>query len=204
MAKIKIGMSGFNIPQNIERSRTIQSSMTGNANFPTPNPTLVFVKTTTDALDGAFQEASHRDSVKIQLRDLRYKEFKAVMNQLAAYVQNASGGDAEKILSSGFDVVSRGNPLPPLQMVLNLRLESGTNSGKIIARWDKVVGAKIYVVEITEDPLVEDNFKTIGPSSKTRFEFTNLTPGKKYWVRVAGIGKDGIGPFSDPAGKIAE
>jgi hypothetical protein len=66
-----------------------------------------------------------------------------------------------------------------------------------------VVGAKIYVVEMTEDPLVEENFKAAGTSSKTRFEFTNLMPGKKYWVRVAGIGKDGIGPYSDPAGKIA-
>jgi hypothetical protein len=204
MAKVKIGMSGLSIPQKIERSRSIISSMTGNANYPTPNPTLAVVKTTIDAMDAAFQEASHRDSVKIQLRDLRLKEMEAVMNQLAAYVQNASEGDAEKILSSGFDVVRRGDPLPPLQMALNLRLESGTNSGKIIARWDKVVGAKIYVVEMTEDPLVEDNFKTIGPSSKTRFEFIGLDPGKKYWVRVAGIGKDGVGPYSDPAGKIAE
>lgn len=203
MAKVKIGMSGLSIPQKIERSRSIQNSIAGNANFPTPNPTLAIVKTATDALDAAFQEAIHHDSVKVQLRDMRLKEMQAIINQLAAYIQNASEGDAEKILSSGFDVVSRGNPLPPLQMVLNLRLESGSNSTKILAHWDRVVGAKIYVVEMTEDPLVDENFKAAGTSSKTRFEFTNLMPGKKYWVRVAGIGKDGIGPYSDPAGKIA-
>ena len=204
MSKIKIGFSKLSVTNQVERSRKIQTNMTGNLNFPTPAPALLAVKAATDAVETAYNESRGKDKNKIQILKLRRAEMLVLIVQLAAYVQSASNGDKEIILSSGFDVIERGLPQPPVGQVMNVRLSDGNVSGKLKVAFDKTAGAKVYVIEICPDPLVEANWDAKGASTKTRFELINLTPGTKYWVRVAAIGKDGIGLWSYPAFKIAE
>ena len=204
MSKVKIGFSLLDVPKQVERSRLIQGALTGNASYATPVPSLATVKTATDNLETAYNESRGRDKNKIQIMKLRRAEMLALITQLAAYVQSTSGGDTEIILSSGFDIIVRGAPQPPVGQVLNLRLSNGTVSGKVKALWDKVPGARLYVITASIDPLDMKLSEFKGVSTKTRFQIEGLTPGTKYWVRVAAIGKDGLGNWSDIASKIAE
>jgi hypothetical protein len=40
MAKVKLGLRDLTPDQRIDQANTIKTGMTGNASFPTPNPTL--------------------------------------------------------------------------------------------------------------------------------------------------------------------
>lgn len=204
MSKTKIGFSNLTVPAQVERSRHIQTNMGGNLNFLTPVPTLLAVKAATDALETAYNESRGRDKNKIQIMKLRRAEMLALIVQLGAYVQSTSNGDKEIILSSGFDVIQSGAPQPPVGQVMNVRLSNGRTSGSIKVLFDKMPGAKAYVVEISTEPLDESKWDAKGAPIKTRFEITDLQPGTKYWVRVAAIGKDGVGLWSNLAFKIAE
>ena len=204
MSKLKIGFSLLDVPKQIERSRLIQTAMTGNVNYTTPVPSLPTLKTATDSLETAYNESRGRDKNKIQIMKLRRAEMLALITQLAAYVQSTSNGDKEIILSSGFDVIARGVPQPPVGQVMNVRATNGTVTGSIKILWDKMPGARIYAVELSSDPFTAESFEIKGISTKIRFQIERLKSGAKYWVRVTAIGKDGPGIASDPAAKIAE
>src|SRR5437016_5760123 len=122
MSKLKVGFSKHDVLYQIERSRQIQVDMTGNANFPTPSPTLAAVKTATDACEVAYNDAIHGDKVLKELFKERRKDMLALINQLADYVSNIAVGDKEIILSSGFSVVKVSEPTPLVGQVMNLHL----------------------------------------------------------------------------------
>src|SRR5437762_1048104 len=120
MARVKLGFSGLSVPAQIERGRSIVVEMSGNANFPTPNPALAGVTTAINALETAYNESRGRDKVKMDIMRLRRAEFLNLMRTLGAYVQETTAGDEEEILSSGFAVVTRG-PKPPVGKILGLQ-----------------------------------------------------------------------------------
>ena len=87
MAKLKMGFDKLTVPSQVERARNIINSISGNANFTTPNPTLADVTTANNALETAFNESRYRDKNKVATMRLRRKELLFLITQLAAYVQ---------------------------------------------------------------------------------------------------------------------
>lgn len=199
MRKVKMSFTGLTVSEQIERAKLIHNKMSGNASFPSPQPALTAVQTAFDQLEIAYQESRGRDKNKVALLRLRRADLLNVIGLLAGYVQTASGGVEEVILSSGFDVVRRGVPQPPLGQVTNLQLKQGSNSGILHAAWDTLKGSRLYRIDLSSDPIAQDSFAPVGTSTKVSFNITNLVKGTNYWVRVAGLGKDGMGDFSDPA-----
>ncbi len=202
MAKVKMGFRGLSVPMQVERSRLIQTLMAGNANFPIPNPALSVLKSATDALETGYNESRGRDKDKMAIMRIRRKELLDLIRLEAAYVQNASGGDEEKILSSGFDIVRHGVASLPVGQVQNLRLIYTDMSGVLKARWNRLPNARIYFIEVADEQQ-PGNFIQKGTATKTTFEIKNLTPGKIYYVRVAGIGRLGKGDYSYVISKMA-
>lgn len=198
MAKVKMGFSRLSIPEQIGRSRWINTSMAGNVALPNPNPTLADHAAATDALEVAYNDSRSGDKDKMAIMRLRQKELMSSNRKLAAYVQDESGGDEEIILSSGFDVVRRGAPLYVGQ-VLNLRTRGGVNPGSIRAIWGKVAGASAYIVEISGTEPNSESFTLNRVVINTRQDITGLTPGAMYWVRVTAVGRSGYGLPSDPS-----
>lgn len=204
MSKIKIGFSGLSVPEQIERARLIVTMMTGNASYTTPNPTLGVVTSATDVLETAYNESRNRDKIKMAAMRLRRKEFLLQIGQLSAYVQDASGGDQEKILSSGYTVAGAKIPHPVVAgEVTNVRLSDGSNSGKINVLWNKATDAVIYAVEVSPNADFSGDSMARGVSTKTHKEIGTLTPGTKYWVRVFALGREEFGPFTEPVSIIA-
>jgi hypothetical protein len=64
-----------------------------------------------------------------------------------------------------------------------------------------VKGAKSYAVEVSPDPIGPATWKHGGIATSAKFTVPNLESGKKYWFRVAAVGAEGKGMFSDPAVK---
>ncbi len=203
MSKVKIGFSGLNVPEQIERTRLITGKMDGNALYVTPVPALVDVNKAADDLEDAYNASRGRDKVKTAEMRLRRKELLFLIGQLSVYVQQASGADGEKILSSGFDVAKTKTPKPVVAgEVHNLRVDDGTTSGRIKAEWDKATDAVMYMVEVSKLA----DFSTIdkrGFTTKTQKEHGGFAPGTKYWVRITALGREEAGTVSEPVSIIA-
>ncbi len=199
MAKIKIGFSGLTVLEQIERVRLIVTKMTGNATYTTPVPPLADISAAANALETAFNESRGRDKNKVIAKDLRRKELLFIVNQEGAYVQEASGGNDEKILSSGFDIRGNNTPHPVTPgAVGNVRLSDGSNNGKIRVDWDKADNAVIYVILTSLNPDFGNLGEPKGITTKTHKEIGNFDPGTKVWVKIVPLGREEMGPNSEP------
>jgi len=192
MAKLKMGFSRLTTLAKIERFQTIIGLMTGNVNFTSPNPTLANCALAKDAARTAYDNSRDGGRLLTAILRQRMKEMMALVNQLAAYVENVAGGDALIILSSGFDVVQRGDA-PPVGQVVGIRTQNGISLGSISVVWDKVPSAGAYVVEISETSAAGP-FQFYRVALKASMDLTGLVPGKTYWIRIYAVGRfeDGL------------
>jgi hypothetical protein len=199
MSKVKMAVSRLSVPELIERTREITTSMTGNVNFTTPSPALTVVDTAADDTEVAYNESRGRDKDKIAIMRLRRKALLQLLVQLAGYVQQASGNDEEKILSSGFDVMAPKTPRPDTAgVVTNLRLFDGSVPGKIKADWNKADDAVIYLIETSPTAdFVTSELK--GITTRSKKEVGDFTSGTRIWIRIVALGRENAGPASDPA-----
>lgn len=207
MGKIKLDLRNLPVQEKIAKARTIITSLTGNPNFPTPTPTLAVVTGATDGLETSAATAQiTKAKLKTDISDRDEKEdfLDKVMTQLAAYVESVAGDDETMIHSAGMDTkaaASKGTSAPTLPPALTPT--AGDHDGEVDLSWDKVSGAKSYVIERSVDPPTATSWQHAGVSTKSSFTVTGLTSGTRYWFRVAAVGTAGQSGWSDPATKIA-
>lgn len=194
-----MGFYGLTIPAQVERTRLITGKMTGNVNYTTPNPTLAAVDDAADELETAFNASRNLDKEKMAAMRLRRKELLALVVLLAGYVQTTSGGDEEKILSSGFDIRAQGLPKPVVAgEVTNLQVGDGSVNGSVLLNWDRAKNAVIYVIEVsTSSEFADGDYR--GITTKTQKEIDELNSGTRYWIRVTALGREKAGNPSSPA-----
>lgn len=197
MKYVKMGFYGISIPMFIQLCRYILGKMTGNANFTTPNPTLANIKAAVDALELSYESASKGGVLLTADMYVKYHAALDLMKQLAAYVQNASGGDGTKISSSGFGI--RNTNHTPVELIAPTNLQAKNNAlpGSIDLSWKKVTGNKMYVVQMTSVADAQSGWATVGMVTKTKFTAVGLAAGHKFWFRVAAQNSVGQSAFSD-------
>lgn len=206
MAKVKLALRSLTIPQKVQFMRQVVTSMTGNANFATPTPTLASITAKANDLETRYNDAnSARQTAqqKTTLQDTSDGESNALMTQVALYVENTSGGDAAKIQSAGMEVRADGAPIGTLPAPLGLIATVGDIDGELDLDWDSVRGANSYVIQKSPDPITPTSWQQAAIVTKSKGTVTGLTSGTKYWFRVAAVGTAGQGPWSDPATRIA-
>ena len=161
--------------------------MTGNANFPSPSPSLAAFDTTITTLaakktarDNAFEAA------KAATADLHDAEqaYDLSVSQLAAYAEAQSPATRRSSKAPASRCARRPEPIIGLDMVTDLKVTSNSYSGVLFARWKPLRGAKSYEVQLCADPVVEANWRSIKPSPASKTEIDDLTSGAKIWVRV--------------------
>ncbi len=59
-------------------------------------------------------------------------------------------------------------------------------------------GGAAYIWEYTADPIVENNWLIAATTTQSGFTINGLTPGLKYWFRVALVTSAGQQPFCNP------
>lgn len=189
---------------NLEtKAEYILQLMTGNPAFTDPIPTLAELTTVLDRYSKALIDAAGLDRVKVAEKNkLRFK-LEQMLGQLGTYVNYVALGDEAIITSSGFSVSKTPEPRI-ITNPANLTITNGINSGQLVSSVKAVKGASGYLHEIAADPLTDASVWKSTPSSRSRFTFNDLQPGKKYWVRVAAIGtKDQIA-YSNNASQFVQ
>jgi hypothetical protein len=205
MAKVKTNLRKLTALEKVALARQVVTGMTGNASFTTPAPALTAITTAATALETAYNAAlTARTASKTATSTVTDKEnaLVALLNQEAAYVQNASDGDATKIESSGFDVANRPSPIGDLPAPLAVEFDANVNPGNMGIKWTSVRGAMSYIVERAPDSAPTD-FVAVANPTKTQSVVNTMTSGQKYWFRIAAVGAAGVGEWTSPMAKIA-
>jgi hypothetical protein len=207
MAKVKLNFRKLSVVEKIARGRQIVEAMTGNSAFPTPTPTLVAVTAALDALEQANADALEARALSKQrtatLEDKEAEVIEEVM-RLASYVDSASGGKEEVILSAAMDVrtPSLASNLPP-PTPNNLTPTVGDHEGEIDLSWNASQNAQSYIVQMSQNPPTENSWVQVAIVTASKATIKNLTSGAKHWFRVAAVGAGGQSGWSNPATKMA-
>jgi hypothetical protein len=191
-AKVKMDLAGRPTSQRIMYIENHITQTTGNPNFLTPLPSAVdflaqFTAYRNAALAADAAETLARDA--IAMRDQVWAQMLTAMNMRAAYVQAASNGNRQVILSSGLGAQNPRTPTGVLPPPLGLRVDLNGTVGKMILNWDAVSGARTYLVQraIVVNG-VTGPWEIIDAGLKPTLTLNGMTVGTLYAFRVAAMG----------------
>jgi hypothetical protein len=179
-------------------------SMTDNANFPSPQPSLATVQAALDAFANALAEATSGSSYQKAVKNDLRQELIKLAHSLSNYVLFASDGDAIKALSSGFDIAKEYGSSEPITKPMGLKLQDGPNAGELVFKFAKVKGARSYVYQYTQDPLTEQTMWMQQTGTTGKVVLKKLNSCKRYWCRVVAIGPKGQEAWSDAVSRVVQ
>ena len=188
------------MPAKIQYTRRIATAITGNPNFPTPNPAPAALNTAADALETNYNDAQAArlaSKSKTALQDEQSAMVDLLVAQLASYVDNTSSGNAEKIESAGFATRATPSPVGELPAPTDVQVLPSEHSGSAEVSWSPLRGAKAYIIERTPES-ASPNWGVIGTSTRSKASLNSMVSGTKYWFRVAAVGAAGQSAWSDP------
>jgi hypothetical protein len=187
MKKVSISFRPYSDVNFGKKSQFIVTSLTGNTSFPELVPALPEVKTATTKYTDALAVAGNKDRVAIAEKNKCRRELEAMLRQLGLSVMAQANGDEKTLITSGF-TLTKTREVRHITNPGNVKLSNGITSGTLVSTVRAVDGGKSYVHEIATTLPTEDTVWSANTSSASSFVFTNLVPGKQYWVRVAVIG----------------
>ena len=217
MAQVKQELREMNSTELAQHGENVVAAMSGNANFPTPNPPLAQI---TDAVGEVRSRLATVESTKAQLSadNLAVREgveiLTGLLNGEGTFVQGtadaaerAGTGDPAQIIKSAAMGVRADNTIPigTLPAPTGLSATDGAVDGDINAHCNRVKGAYSYVWETCagENPIA-GAWGDTKVSSAGSIVLTGYPVGGRVWVRVAAIGASaaGQGPWSEPVSLI--
>lgn len=204
--KIKLGLNGLTVPELIALAQQITGAMNGNPNFTTPNPPLTTITDATKALQTAAEEvnaARMESKNKTIIQNQQEDKLQGLLRQLASYVDNISNGDEALITSAGMDVQAASSGVGEVGVPTGFTATVGDSDGEIDLSWNPVARAQSYVIESSPDAPPAAKWMHQLATTKSKATLTNLTSGTRYWFRVAAIGSQGQGGWSDISMKVA-
>lgn len=180
------------IAQYIAYIKAIVEAMTGNAYFPTPNPSLATVTTDINALDAAESVALNRAKGSAGARDVQKAVVDKDLYGLQAYVQSiadANPANAIAIIeSAGMSVRRIG-----IRQKGDFEVKHGKASGSVILSAKSAGPRASYEWEVSNDNV---NWRDLPDTIKSRTTVSGLTPGATFHFRFRSITKNGEGSWS--------
>ena len=186
----------------VTKTNQIIASLTGNASYPTPSPTLPVVQTATAAFSTALTAAADGGRTKTAEKNAARSVLLGLLRNLALYVQQHCNDDLPMLLSSGFDAQKEPQPAGVLPAPESVTLTQSPLSGRLDFRGAPVANASAYEGQMTTD-INKDEWKDVGTFTSTRFSLDDLKPGTTYWARSRAIGAAGPGAWSDAVAAMA-
>ena len=202
MSTLALNISQLTIPQKIQKGNSYVQMGSDNSNVPGNGPAIAVLSTAVADLttsNAAYEDARQTAKQLLAARNAALENFTAAATALGVFTESATGGDAEKILSAGFDIKSDPVPPQPVEQILNVKVSYTGTPGYSEVRWKRDVAADAYVVECCQDPITPEGWMGSGTVVETKFTGNGAIPGKACWYRVAGLNRIGQGPWSEPA-----
>lgn len=205
-AKLMINFNRLSEIDYLTKSGSIVAALTGNPNFAPPwiaqVPSLLDISAAFNAYQMAYHEALSKDIFKVAIRVSTRLILTNFLKQLAPYLELVAVGDVGKLISTGYDLrndATHKQGSEPLPAPKDFRVARGAFSGTLNVNVTKLKGAVSYEVHITQgDPEVETDWHhAISASSCQRIPLAGLNPMQIYWLRIRGLGCNGMGVWSN-------
>lgn len=171
--------------------------------FPTPTPTLAALQTAISDFSIALSKAKSGSELDRAIKNDKRQELIDLLHSLGNYVLFTANGDRTVAVSSGFNIAKEPAPQPPITKPENLQVTEGINTGDLFIKFQRVIGARSYMVQYAEDTTGTPVWQSL-TTTTSKCTITQLQSGKKYQVRIAVIGTNQQLLYSDPVWKIVQ
>ena len=185
--KISLSFTRYRDAEFQKKATFILNSMLNNIQFVDPVPTLAELQAAVTSYTDALNAASGMGRNDVAQKNKCREELEGLLSQLGMYVMFIANGDAAILTSSGFTLSKMPEPAY-ISNPGNVTLKNGVTSGELVSSVPKVFSARLYFHELSEAIPADDTVWDRSQSSKSRFVFSSLIPGKQYWVRIAAVG----------------
>jgi hypothetical protein len=161
------------------------AKMTGNVYFADPEVDLTEMESVRKQMMLDAVAAAGGDRQKVAALKETYNKLKALVKRQAEYVNFICQGDAEMILSSGYNTTrqpqSRKNPM--------FEATVGNMSGVVMLKHKSVKGARSYtwMYAQCEQLPKESEWRLVETTTACSCMVAGLTPGMRYFFRAMGI-----------------
>lgn len=208
MSRIKLNLKSLSVTEMIAKARQIATALTGNTNFANSQAMVTQITAAADAAETAHadsQAARQAAVTKTSIQHDKTDVLVGILRQAAAYIESVAGDDESKILSAGVSIKtttpasSSGDTTAPT----GLHATAGDHEGELDLNWDRVQGAKSYVLERSPDPSTATSWAQEAIVTRSSATVNGLTSGTHYWFRVAAVTSGGQSGWSDPALRMA-
>ncbi len=139
---------------------------------------------------------------KKMARENALANWNTALNGFAGVTENATQGDAEKILSAGFDIRSPRTPKPPLEAPTGLQVKTNGSPGVSKRNWEPMPDAKFFLVQKRETSSPDGTWEQAATSTKAQCEVDGAVSGQERWFRVVAVDSNGKGPWSASARRL--
>ena len=200
MATIKFDFARRTVDEKLTLSQAVITGCTSNVNLPDANPPkavelatrryrLAVARANVVSAKSALAAAVSEQDDAEDAVDEGYSD-------LGNYVQDETGGDATKILTTTYAVAS--DNTAPITLVApdHFVVTIGDEDGEFNVDWDNVPGARGYETEYTTDLTGATGWGNRKFSTPSEQDIKNLTSGTKFLVRVRAVGASGEGPWT--------
>ncbi|MGH7294372.1 MAG: fibronectin type III domain-containing protein [Polyangiaceae bacterium] len=186
-------------------SRSVGKALEANkATFPSPPIPGAALAAAADAVtsaEAAAKAARQASLLATSKRDDALAALDSALGLSADYVQLAAKGDGSIIALSTLAV--RGAPVRATAAPSApdpLAALTGAKAAEAKLTWGKSAGAKGFIVESTANPVDPASWKHVmSTATSKRSVVATGQPSGRLWYRVAALGTQGRGPWSDPA-----
>lgn len=190
---------------NLEfKAQAVIVSLTANANFPTTMPALTELTALKAAFSTALENALDGARTAIALKNQARSELVNCLRFLSVNIESQALGDKAKLLSSGFDLASEGENVPPLTPPAEFKLTDGINPGEIRSAVKRVPQAVAYNHEYTLSSPDSQTAWVVKSGSSREFLFSGLPSGQRVYVRVAAIGRKGQEAYTNVLSRVVQ
>lgn len=184
-----------------QKASFIITKITGNSNFPTPNPTLAAMQTALTEFDEAVDAALTRDSDAVNTKNEKREALIDLLHLLTYYVLYTAQGNRTIAETSGLKFAKNPSPAPEITKPTNLKVVVSDQIGAMDMSSDAVKGSVAYMHQYTDDATLK-NWTTI-TCTKRKCTVTGLTPGVTYYWRMGVVGTKDQVLYSDVVSRVA-
>ena len=163
-------------------------SIKGNTLFPNPNPTMDDLLKATQEYQQALYDAAGRDQKLVAIKDAKRAVLRAMLTQLAEYVNTVSNGDKAMLLSSGFKLAREKDGTDDLKPIADLDIRTDSPEQATISV-KRVPGAKAYVFEYTTGIVTNESVWVSKTATEPFCTLRGLQSGVKHSFRVIAVGR---------------
>ncbi|HET7117026.1 MAG TPA: fibronectin type III domain-containing protein [Hanamia sp.] len=201
--KVNVSFTKLSDADFLNKAEHVLQSMTGNPAFPNPIPTLAEVQAAITKYSNDLVLAQGLGKVNVANKNQSRLALEKLLAQLAMFVMFVANGDETILISSGYTLSKTPEP-NHIDNPGNVILSNGITSGEMVSAVKGQRAVKSYLHQITAELPTDTTLWESTATSRSKFVFTNLQPGKQYWVRVAAIGGNEQSAFSSIATQFVQ